>query len=148
MVCLLNHPIIILRRILTQTITASVIMYIIFPNPWNSLILFLIFIGGLIVVFIYTTRLASNEKIKIQMFDIFTACTVVITIFTTIYIATRRDINLILVSVSKMLNSIFSQSSKFLIIAIMMYLFFLIVVTTSIVSLNQAPLRPSSYTYD
>jgi len=98
-------------------------------------------------VFIYTTRLASNEKIKIQIFDILLASTVIVIISILIYTARKRDANLT-VSMCKILHSIFSQSSKSLIIAVIIYLFFLIIVTTSIVSLNQSPLRPSSYIYD
>lgn len=42
-------------------------MWFMLNTRWFSYILFLIFLGGLIVLFVYTVRLASNEKFSIKI---------------------------------------------------------------------------------
>lgn len=47
-----------------QTIIISIISGLLNKDFWFSYILFLIIIGGILVLFIYITRVASNEKFK------------------------------------------------------------------------------------
>lgn len=54
--------------IFLQTLCISFITGFIYKNFWFSYILFLIIIGGILVLFIYITRIASNEKFKISNF--------------------------------------------------------------------------------
>ncbi len=64
---LTSHPIIIISLIRTQALLACSILWVIITNPWFSYILFLVFIGGLIVLFIYIASLASNENISLEL---------------------------------------------------------------------------------
>jgi len=57
-----QHPVIYILIILLQTIFLCICVNLVIKTRWFSYILFLIFLGGLIVLFIYITRLASNEK--------------------------------------------------------------------------------------
>lgn len=58
------HPIIIILILLIYTITLSINISIWNPNYLYSIILFLIIIRGLIIIFLYFSRLISNEKIN------------------------------------------------------------------------------------
>nr|ARH54673.1 NADH dehydrogenase subunit 6 [Stenurella nigra] len=60
----LNHPLSFGAILLLQTILISLITGMVNYNYWFSYILFLIMIGGMLILFIYMTSIASNEKFK------------------------------------------------------------------------------------
>nr|YP_010596327.1 NADH dehydrogenase subunit 6 [Sthenias yunnanus]WAJ61229.1 NADH dehydrogenase subunit 6 [Sthenias yunnanus] len=70
----LNHPLSFGLILLIQTIMISILTGMMSMNYWFSYILFLIMIGGLLILFIYMTSVASNEKFKfsIKLFLILT----------------------------------------------------------------------------
>lgn len=57
----INHPLSMGLLILTQTLTICLISGILINSYWFSYILFLTFLGGLLVLFIYVSRISSNE---------------------------------------------------------------------------------------
>nr|UFZ12784.1 NADH dehydrogenase subunit 6 [Sialis melania] len=57
----MNHPLAMGLCLLIQTILISFITGMIIQTFWFSYILFLIMLGGMLVLFIYMTTLASNE---------------------------------------------------------------------------------------
>nr|QNP10042.1 NADH dehydrogenase subunit 6 [Ochthebius delgadoi] len=61
------HPLSMGVMLLLQTILISLITGMMNFNYWFSYILFLIMIGGMLVLFIYMTSIASNEKFKFNM---------------------------------------------------------------------------------
>nr|AXS64851.1 NADH dehydrogenase subunit 6 [Cucujoidea sp. 14 KM-2017] len=63
----LTHPLSMGFCILIQTIFLSINMGMTTFNFWYSYILTLIMIGGLLILFIYMTSVASNEKFKFSM---------------------------------------------------------------------------------
>nr|ANH54442.1 NADH dehydrogenase subunit 6 [Cycloneda sanguinea] len=60
----LKHPLTLGINILMHTILMSMMMGLKSMNFWFSYILMLIMIGGLLILFIYMTSIASNEKFK------------------------------------------------------------------------------------
>nr|QEL51254.1 NADH dehydrogenase subunit 6 [Carabus arvensis] len=60
----LNHPMSMGLILLIQTILISLMSGIFSYTYWFSYILFLVMIGGMLVLFIYMTSLASNEMFK------------------------------------------------------------------------------------
>nr|YP_009567881.1 NADH dehydrogenase subunit 6 [Sitona obsoletus]QBF03817.1 NADH dehydrogenase subunit 6 [Sitona obsoletus] len=60
----LNHPLSFGLILLLQTITTAMSCSILNFDSWFSYILFLIMIGGMLVLFIYMTSVASDEKFK------------------------------------------------------------------------------------
>nr|AND96755.1 NADH deshydrogenase subunit 6 [Onthophagus longimanus] len=58
----IKHPLSMGIILLIQTINLSMYMGYLNLNYWYSYILFLIMIGGMLVLFIYMTSVASNEK--------------------------------------------------------------------------------------
>nr|YP_009294826.1 NADH dehydrogenase subunit 6 [Parapoynx crisonalis]AMT85323.1 NADH dehydrogenase subunit 6 [Parapoynx crisonalis] len=63
----INHPLSMGLMILTQTFLMCLISSMLISTYWFSYILFLTFLGGLLVLFIYVSSLASNEMFKISM---------------------------------------------------------------------------------
>nr|AND96175.1 NADH deshydrogenase subunit 6 [Tragiscus dimidiatus] len=72
----LNHPLSLGVILLLQTINLSLYMGFFYLNYWFSYILFLIMIGSMLILFIYMTSIASNEKfffsMNLFMFSMFT----------------------------------------------------------------------------
>nr|UBN08778.1 NADH dehydrogenase subunit 6 [Macropanesthia kraussiana] len=62
----MNHPLAMGLVLLIQTIVISMITGLSSQSFWFSYILFLIFIGGMLVLFIYITSLASNEMFTLS----------------------------------------------------------------------------------
>jgi NADH-ubiquinone oxidoreductase chain 6 len=69
----INHPLAIGLVLLVQTCIIAFLTGCLRSCFWFSYILFLVFLGGILVLFIYMTRLASNE--------IFSISSVIITFF-------------------------------------------------------------------
>nr|YP_009859883.1 NADH dehydrogenase subunit 6 [Ostrinia zealis]QKK36427.1 NADH dehydrogenase subunit 6 [Ostrinia zealis] len=62
----LNHPLSMGFMILIQTLLTCIITSMIMKTYWMSYILFLTFLGGLLVLFIYVSSIASNELFKLS----------------------------------------------------------------------------------
>nr|AOY39627.1 NADH dehydrogenase subunit 6 [Scolytinae sp. BMNH 1039896] len=60
----LNHPLALGSILLLQSIMASINSGLMYTNFWLSYILFLIMVGGMLIMFMYMTSIASNEKFK------------------------------------------------------------------------------------
>nr|ATN41174.1 NADH dehydrogenase subunit 6 [Diptera sp. 69 LC-2017] len=60
----LKHPLSMGFFLLIQTFNICLLIGISLESFWFSYILFIVFIGGMLVMFIYVTSLASNEKFK------------------------------------------------------------------------------------
>nr|YP_009106926.1 NADH dehydrogenase subunit 6 [Hamadryas epinome]AIT96660.1 NADH dehydrogenase subunit 6 [Hamadryas epinome] len=65
----LNHPFSMGFLILTQTLLICLLSSMLINTYWFSYILFLVFLGGLLVLFIYVSSIASNELFKISFFN-------------------------------------------------------------------------------
>nr|APX40691.1 NADH dehydrogenase subunit 6 [Labidostomis lucida] len=62
--CLMNHPLTAGLVLLAQTIMIALLSGTMNMNYWFSYIIFLVMIGGMLVLFVYMTSIASNEKFK------------------------------------------------------------------------------------
>nr|YP_009743989.1 NADH dehydrogenase subunit 6 [Adhemarius dariensis]QIE12758.1 NADH dehydrogenase subunit 6 [Adhemarius dariensis] len=62
----MHHPLSMGLMILTQTLLTCLLSGMLIKTYWFSYILFLTFLGGLLVLFIYVSSIASNEMFIIQ----------------------------------------------------------------------------------
>nr|ARH54725.1 NADH dehydrogenase subunit 6 [Trachys troglodytiformis] len=67
MFLMLNHPMSMGFNLLIQAVIISMMTGMMNLNFWYSYILFLVMIGGMLVLFIYMTSIASNEKFYYTM---------------------------------------------------------------------------------
>nr|UXX49962.1 NADH dehydrogenase subunit 6 [Chrysotus sp.] len=63
----MNHPLAMGLMLLIQTMFICLITGIVSKSFWFSYVLFLVFLGGMLVLFIYVTSLASNEMFSMSM---------------------------------------------------------------------------------
>nr|QNJ33951.1 NADH dehydrogenase subunit 6 [Medetera sp. Qilemoge-2020] len=63
----INHPMAMGLILLIQTLLTCLTIGLLAKSFWFSYILFLVFLGGMLVLFIYVTSLASNEMFSLSM---------------------------------------------------------------------------------
>nr|QXN53082.1 NADH dehydrogenase subunit 6 [Hemerobius simulans] len=64
---LMTHPLSMGLMLLIQTILVSLLCGMMYYTYWFSYILFLVMIGGMLILFIYMTSLASNELFNLNV---------------------------------------------------------------------------------
>lgn len=71
----MHHPLAIGLALLMQTLFIALSTGLVAPSFWFSYILFLVFLGGMLVLFIYVASLASNEifRFSTKLFFILTS---------------------------------------------------------------------------
>jgi NADH-ubiquinone oxidoreductase chain 6 len=127
---------------------------------WFSYVLFLIFLGGILVLFIYVTSLASNEifnfSIKLLVFSLLNFLTfyfLLIFIDKTLVInnlinndnETLTIINTYLIENSLILNKLYNFPINLITIILIIYLFLTLIAVVKITNVFEGPLRPNFY---
>nr|AXS65618.1 NADH dehydrogenase subunit 6 [Cucujoidea sp. 43 KM-2017] len=145
----LNHPLSFGLILLLQTISVSMLSGLMNLNFWYSYMLFLIMIGGMLVLFLYMTNVAANEKFKISMPMLFFFIMFFLLMISTMFdnqlinfnmnnLTLNLNLNLTFIkSISKFLN--FPSKSIFLMIII--YLFITLIAIVKITNIKYGPLR-------
>nr|YP_009919114.1 NADH dehydrogenase subunit 6 [Cataclysta lemnata]QMP96707.1 NADH dehydrogenase subunit 6 [Cataclysta lemnata] len=161
MMLYLNHPLSMGLMILMQTIMVSIISSMMIKTYWFSYILFLTFLGGLLVLFIYVSSMAPNEmfKISFNMKLIFMISTCLIIIISYLNFYNMKWINLN-INNSEMnnffnvylffnnenkinLSKLYNNKTFMLMIMMMLYLFITLVAVVKITNIFYGPLRSS-----
>nr|AYM85174.1 NADH dehydrogenase subunit 6 [Galerucella sp. EMHAU-15070821] len=147
---LLKHPLTCGMTLLIQTILISMITGFMHMNFWFSYILFLIMIGGMLILFLYMTSIASNEKFKLNMNIMFM---LMILFFFTIMLMTsdplilNLETQMIEMKLNQKLNHSLSMTKYFnfpnllMLLLIINYLFLTLIAIVKITSLSYGPLR-------
>nr|AYU71317.1 NADH dehydrogenase subunit 6 [Agrilinae sp. 1 ACP-2013] len=147
-----KHPISMGFSLLMQTIMISLMTGLINLNFWYSFILFLIMVGGMLVIFIYMTSVASNEKFKpsiemiFMMMSIITMMLVLMMIMEPMMLKTETISlltqalpikNVWALSLTKFIT--YPQNMK--LIMMMSYLFLALIAIVKITNIKYGPLR-------
>jgi len=143
--------------LLIQTLLITLISGLFSYSYWFSYILFIVIIGGILVLFIYITRLASNEifnfSIKISIFIITTIRLIIIIYFFIDYIILTslfknsniiEFINNILIIKNEnllRLNIIYNKPNNIITFILVNYLFLTLIAVVKITDINYGPLR-------
>nr|YP_010691274.1 NADH dehydrogenase subunit 6 [Drosophila equinoxialis]WBU93833.1 NADH dehydrogenase subunit 6 [Drosophila equinoxialis] len=150
------HPLAMGLTLLIQTVLICLITGLMTKSFWYSYILFLIFLGGMLVLFIYVTSLASNEmfnlSIKLTLFSFF-----LMFIFTVISFFIDKtsisffflnnemesifNLNSYFLENSLSLNKLYNFPTNFITILLMNYLLITLIVVVKITKLFKGPLR-------
>nr|YP_008239003.1 NADH dehydrogenase subunit 6 [Pachygrapsus crassipes]AGO20491.1 NADH dehydrogenase subunit 6 [Pachygrapsus crassipes] len=146
----LTHPLAMGLVLLTQTILISLTVGFSTYSFWVSYILFLVFLGGMLVLFIYVASIASNEP----FFFVTSLSSLIFFVFLLSMSCIFVDALLVLMPSSLPSSSLdFSTSTPFIIswiyntpsmsftIFIISYLLLMLIVVVKIVSLFKGPLR-------
>nr|YP_010895012.1 NADH dehydrogenase subunit 6 [Caliprobola speciosa]WJW73525.1 NADH dehydrogenase subunit 6 [Caliprobola speciosa] len=152
----MNHPLSMGMLLLIQTVMICCITGLMTKSFWFSYILFLIFIGGMLVLFIYVTSLASNEMFSLSMK--MTTMTIVafltlmlITLFMDKMILTFNSMNIEMNSIMNInlyikenslnLNKLYNYPTNMITILLINYLLITLIATVKITKLFHGPIR-------
>nr|YP_010693188.1 NADH dehydrogenase subunit 6 [Zeugodacus rubellus]QVL29327.1 NADH dehydrogenase subunit 6 [Ceratitis ditissima]WCB98434.1 NADH dehydrogenase subunit 6 [Zeugodacus rubellus] len=153
----MNHPLAMGLILLIQTIQICLLTGLMVKSFWFSYILFLIFLGGMLVLFIYVTSLASNEMFSLSMkltfisFFIFLLSFIFILFMdktsTSFFIQNNEMQSLFYFNMfteenSMSLQKLYNYPTNLLTILLMNYLLITLIAVVKITKLFYGPLRP------
>jgi len=144
----MESPIIILLNLIFQTFLICCFLKLILRTSWFSLILFLIFIGGLIVIFLYITRLAANNiiiNLNTTTYILFLLTFMISTTFIFIHIK-HTTIHQENFNLTDLIFKIYSSLNQFIIIIIILYLLLVLLICVNIILTDRGPLRTFNQT--
>nr|ATG33642.1 NADH dehydrogenase subunit 6 [Gastrolina depressa] len=139
---MLSHPLSCGMILMLQTILTAMLTGKMNTNFWYSYILFLIMVGGMLILFIYMTSIASNEKFKLN-FMLMTMMIIIIMMLLYMitmdmfYMNMKQTININYMSLMKYYNF----PNLMLMLLMIIYLFITLIVVVKISKLTYGPLR-------
>nr|QEE94252.1 NADH dehydrogenase subunit 6 [Ochlerotatus fulvus] len=153
----MKHPLAMGLMLLIQTFLTSLLTGMYVKTFWFSYVLFLIFMGGMLVLFIYVTSLSSNEMFSMS-FKLSFLAFLMMMIFMMItffmdksiidnFINNNEMMNLFN-SISLLpenlieLNKMYNFPTNLITLLLINYLFLTLLVTVKITKKNYGPLRP------
>nr|AXS65718.1 NADH dehydrogenase subunit 6 [Cerambycidae sp. 7 KM-2017] len=148
----MNHPLTLGLMLLIQTILIAFLSSLMNLNSWFSYILFLIMIGGMLILFIYMTSIASNEKFllssnlmitfMISMIFLVIAMFMYESILFNLKISLFESMNMHIHNNYKLtMNKLFQPPMMNLFTIMISYLFITLIMVVKITNLNYGPLR-------
>nr|YP_009441588.1 NADH dehydrogenase subunit 6 [Tachyta nana]AOY39263.1 NADH dehydrogenase subunit 6 [Tachyta nana] len=155
----INHPLSMGLILLLQTILISIMSSLFSYSYWFSYILFLIMLGGMLVLFMYMTSLASNEMFNLSMNLMMMMMIYLLSMFFLYIFIDQMIINSLLKNSNMMemysfmyknenlmsLNSIYNMPNNMITIMLMNYLFLTLIMVVKITENKFGPLRQKFY---
>nr|YP_009988396.1 NADH dehydrogenase subunit 6 [Stenocatantops mistshenkoi]QNM39695.1 NADH dehydrogenase subunit 6 [Stenocatantops mistshenkoi]QON98879.1 NADH dehydrogenase subunit 6 [Stenocatantops splendens] len=154
----LNHPMSMMLFIILQTFLIGLMTGTMMESFWLSYILFLTFLGGMLVLFIYITSIASNEMFQPKSTTMIFTLTSWISIMFTLIILDKimlmdffkntetmninNSINFQEMTMS--LEKLYNNPTFIITIMMMIYLFLALLAVVKITNINQGPIRKMS----
>jgi NADH-ubiquinone oxidoreductase chain 6 len=143
----MKQPLAIGSILILQTIITRIIRGSLHKRFWFSYILFLIFLGGVLVLFIYVTRLASNEifslSTKIMVFSLI--ITIILTNTKNLIIPGNKETikhELIITNETNIiLGKLYNQHTGIITILLASYLLLALIVIVKVTNISKGPLR-------
>nr|ALO70375.1 NADH deshydrogenase subunit 6 [Batrisodes sp. 1 EF-2015] len=140
----MKHPLSMGLMLLIQTTLVSLIIGTMISNFWFSYILFLVFISGMLILFMYMINIASNEMLKISKILIILSLIMIFFLLLNWFIMDPMNINMINLNYNNIklyFNKYFYYPNNILILFIMLYLFITLISSLKIINLKHGPIR-------
>nr|YP_010835999.1 NADH dehydrogenase subunit 6 [Rhabdiopteryx christinae]WGC89518.1 NADH dehydrogenase subunit 6 [Rhabdiopteryx christinae] len=152
----MNHPLAMGMMLLLQTLVICLLTGFMTQSFWFSYILFLVFLGGLLVLFIYVTSLASNEMFSMSTKLLLCVLTPVIgtilfclivdpTYWSTALLnsdmSTINTLNDYIEESAPSLMKLYNQPTGYITLMLVLYLFLTLIAVVKITSVFSGPLR-------
>nr|YP_010946931.1 NADH dehydrogenase subunit 6 [Symploce maxima]WGO57688.1 NADH dehydrogenase subunit 6 [Symploce maxima] len=145
----MSHPLAMGLILLIQTVFISLISGMLSQSFWFSYVLFLIFLGGMLILFIYVTSLASNEmfflSMKISLSSMFVLLISTIMLSLLIMPLLQNQETILFMSTNNyLINSLtklYNQPTGLITILLASYLFLTLIAVVKITNIFSGPLR-------
>nr|AQM39847.1 NADH dehydrogenase subunit 6 [Orophyllus montanus] len=159
-----SHPLAMTIIIICQTVILSLSMSTLTKTFWMSYILFLVFLGGMLVLFLYITSLASNEMFSTTQPSLILLYIsgILLILLTPIYISDQTFWNILSMNIDThplsnssmffsssvqhqhlMLNKLYNTYSSILTLILVIYLLITLIAIVKITHIFMGPLRSS-----
>uniref|UniRef100_UPI00300154E0 NADH dehydrogenase subunit 6 n=1 Tax=Parotis fallacialis TaxID=3112170 RepID=UPI00300154E0 len=157
----MSHPLSMGLMILIQTMMICMISGIMISTYWFSYILFLTFLGGLLVLFIYVSSIASNEMFLISFKMKMTFFTMILIIIT-YSLMSKYNLNWLNFNINNMemnkffnmflffnnenkinLSKLYNNQTFLIMMMMIIYLFITLIAMVKITNIFYGPLRSS-----
>nr|YP_010569050.1 NADH dehydrogenase subunit 6 [Fannia canicularis]UEV87292.1 NADH dehydrogenase subunit 6 [Fannia canicularis]UZC78836.1 NADH dehydrogenase subunit 6 [Fannia canicularis] len=152
----MKHPLAMGLTLLIQTTFVCLTSGLMTKTFWFSYILFLVFLGGMLVLFIYVTSLASNEMFSFSIKLLLLSIIIFMSMLALLYFLNKNflmnyynletksifDLNSYLMENSLSLNKLYNYPTNLLTILLMNYLLITLIAVIKITKLFKGPLRP------
>nr|YP_010046618.1 NADH dehydrogenase subunit 6 [Culex orbostiensis]QPJ78523.1 NADH dehydrogenase subunit 6 [Culex orbostiensis] len=153
----MKHPLAMGLMLLIQTFLTCLMTGIYVKTFWFSYVLFLIFMGGMLVLFIYVTSLSSNEMFSMSFKLTFISIMLISFFMITSYLFDnslmenfiKNNDSISLFNMNNMfyenylsLNKMYNFPTNLITLLLINYLFLTLLVTVKITKKNYGPLRP------
>nr|URX53431.1 NADH dehydrogenase subunit 6 [Rugitermes unicolor] len=148
----MNHPLAMGMMLLMQTMMMCLISGLMYQSFWFQYILFMVFVGGMLVLFIYVASLASNE-----MFSLSTKMMMAMMVMMLLLLMTTNSNQTTINSKettiynTEMSNSVITMTNKLynlpngnMTIFMALYLFLTLIVVVKITNVSKGPLRQTN----
>nr|AEP27732.1 NADH dehydrogenase subunit 6 [Brachycerus muricatus] len=150
----MNHPLSLSIILILQTILISSLTGMLYYNYWFSYMLFLIMISGMLILFLYMTSVASNEKfnmpIKLMFYSgLVVLFSMILSLMMVDPLLLNNFKNSFNMNYNKEMNThlylsmnkLFNQPSWMIFILMIIILFMTLIMTIKISGIKQGPLR-------
>nr|QDI93762.1 NADH dehydrogenase subunit 6 [Rubellomiris bispinosus] len=146
----MNHPLSMGLILIIQTINVSIISGMMMKTFWMSYILMITMLSGMLVLFIYMSSVASNEKFKTSTKLSLLFITMMIVSILFLFLKKKMIIKNNYLGMEMMmiknleitqLNKMFSSKNLAITIMMVLYLFMTMVVSTHLVNISEGPMR-------
>nr|URX52965.1 NADH dehydrogenase subunit 6 [Glyptotermes sp. 7 AB-2022a] len=143
----MKHPLAMGMMLLMQTMIMCLISGLMHKSFWFQYILFMVFVGGMLVLFIYVTSLASNELFSLSM-KITTA--IIMMIPTMMMIESWMNLDskesmshetMMAEEIIMMTSKLYNQPNGMMTIILATYLLLTLIVVVKITNISKGPLR-------
>nr|YP_009122991.1 NADH dehydrogenase subunit 6 [Strigamia maritima]AJK90875.1 NADH dehydrogenase subunit 6 [Strigamia maritima] len=133
----MSHPVAITISIIAQTIMTALMISIMYQTPWFSYILFLIFLGGMLILFSYITSLTANMTFKANTAPMVAPPAIMLWLLLTINLKADTINNQ---STQLMINKLFHQDMKTTMI-LALFLLIILLIAVKITTAHKGPLQ-------
>nr|AVN67708.1 NADH dehydrogenase subunit 6 [Deropeltis paulinoi] len=146
----MKHPMAIGMMLLIQTINMCMMSGLMSQSFWFSYVLFLIFLGGMLVLFIYITSLASNEMFYMSMKLMLIMMMLMILLYmlnkphmliNNMEMMINQYMYMLENETTNLLLKLYNQPTNLITIMLASYLFLTMIVVVKITNISKGPLR-------
>nr|ATD53022.1 NADH dehydrogenase subunit 6 [Deltocephalinae sp. EMHAU-2015-Zz052318] len=128
--------------LLTQTFLSTILLTKMLPSSWMPLIMFLMLVGGLLILFMYMSSIASNEKFMMNSKFIIMMVILIIPIEELVFNSLSMEtLSSTIFTESITMNKIFNMGGMMVTILMFCYLLLTMIAVTIIIKIFKGPLR-------
>nr|YP_004021533.1 NADH dehydrogenase subunit 6 [Megacrania alpheus adan]BAJ24592.1 NADH dehydrogenase subunit 6 [Megacrania alpheus adan] len=142
MFLMMKHPLSMGMMIIMQTITIALMTGMLYKSFWFSYILFLMYVGGMMVIFIYMTSLMPNTMFMMPSKKMM--LTMIMLMLLTMLTKKMNIMNndtMTMIHNTPMLMKMYTMPANLNVIIMVMYLLFTMITVFNITDSNKSPLR-------